>query len=79
VGKNLGGAIIPHGWGAQVGKGLRRGLPMTLVDPRQPNEMAQSYFESLSFVAQKGKRNGRKTGICGRHIGRIGGFFYTIL
>lgn len=47
VGKNLGGAIIPHGWGAQFGKGLRRGLPMTVVDPRNPNEMAQSYSEWL--------------------------------
>lgn len=47
VGKNLGGAIIPHGWGAQFGKGLRRGLPMTIVDPRRPNEMAQSYAEWL--------------------------------
>ncbi len=47
VGKNLGGAIIPHGWGAQFGKGLRHGLPLTLVDPRNPNEMAQSYAEWL--------------------------------
>jgi anaerobic selenocysteine-containing dehydrogenase len=47
VGRNLGGAIIPHGWGAQLGKGLRRGLPMTVVDPRHPNEMAQSYAEWL--------------------------------
>nr|WP_320192258.1 molybdopterin-dependent oxidoreductase [uncultured Desulfobacter sp.] len=47
VGKNLGGAIIPHGWGAQFGKGLRRGLPMTIVDPRRPNEMAQSYSHWL--------------------------------
>jgi anaerobic selenocysteine-containing dehydrogenase len=47
VGKNLGGAIIPHGWGAQFGKGLRRGLPMTVVDPRHPNEMGQSYAEWL--------------------------------
>ena len=36
VGRNLGGAIIPHGWGAQFGKGLRRGLPMTVVDPGIP-------------------------------------------
>jgi anaerobic selenocysteine-containing dehydrogenase len=47
VGKNLGGAIIPHGWGAQLGKGLRRGLPLTVVDPRHPNEMGQSYAEWL--------------------------------
>jgi thiosulfate reductase/polysulfide reductase chain A len=47
VGKNLGGAIIPHGWGAQFGKGLRHGLPLTVVDPRHPNEMAQSYAEWL--------------------------------
>jgi anaerobic selenocysteine-containing dehydrogenase len=47
VGKNLGGAIIPHGWGAQFGKGLRHGLPLTVVDPRYPNEMAQSYAEWL--------------------------------
>ncbi|MGV8075349.1 MAG: molybdopterin-dependent oxidoreductase [Syntrophobacteraceae bacterium] len=47
VGKNLGGSIIPHGWGAQFGKGLRHGLPLTLVDPRHPNEMAQSYAEWL--------------------------------
>ncbi len=47
VGKNLGGAIIPHGWGAQFGKGLRHGLPLTVVDPRHPNEMAQAYAEWL--------------------------------
>jgi thiosulfate reductase / polysulfide reductase chain A len=47
VGRNLGGSIIPHGWGAQFGKGLRRGLPLTVVDPRHPNEMAQSYAEWL--------------------------------
>lgn len=47
VGKNLGGAIIAHGWGPQLGKGLRRGLPLTIVDPRQPNEMAQSYADWL--------------------------------
>ena len=47
VGKNIGGAIIPHGWGAQFGKGLRRGLPMTIVDPRRPNELGQSYAEWL--------------------------------
>ena len=47
VGRNLGGAIIPHGWGAQFGKGLRHGLPLTVVDPRHPNEMAQSYAEWL--------------------------------
>lgn len=47
VGRNLGGAIIPHGWGAQFGKGLRRGLPMTVVDPWHPNEMGQSYAEWL--------------------------------
>ncbi len=47
VGKNLGGAIIAHGWGPQLGKGLRRGLPLTIVDPRQPNEMAQSYAQWL--------------------------------
>ena len=47
IGKNLGGAIIAHGWGPQVGKGLRRGLPLTIVDPRQPNEMAQSYAQWL--------------------------------
>jgi anaerobic selenocysteine-containing dehydrogenase len=47
VGRNLGGAIIPHGWGVQLGKGLRHGLPMTVVDPRYPNEMGQSYAEWL--------------------------------
>jgi len=47
VGRNLGGAIIPHGWGAQFGKGLRQGLPLTVVDPRYPNEMGQSYAEWL--------------------------------
>jgi anaerobic selenocysteine-containing dehydrogenase len=47
VGKNLGGAIIAHDWGPQLGKGLRRGLPLTVVDPRQPNEMAQSYAQWL--------------------------------
>lgn len=47
VGRNLGGAIIPHGWGARFGKGLRRGLPMTVVDPWHPNEMGQSYAEWL--------------------------------
>ena len=34
VGKNLGGAIIPHGWGAQFGKGLRHGLPLTCGGPQ---------------------------------------------
>ena len=33
LGQNLGGAIIPHGWGAQFGKGLRHGLP---PDPGRP-------------------------------------------
>lgn len=47
VGRNLGGSIVAHGWGAQFGKGLRRGLPMTVVDPRHPNEMGQSYAEWL--------------------------------
>ncbi len=47
VGKNIGGALIPHGWGAQFGKGLRHGLAMTVVDPRRPNEMGQSYAEWL--------------------------------
>lgn len=47
VGRNMGGSIIPHGWGAQFGKGLRRGLPLTVVDPRHPNELGQSYAEWL--------------------------------
>jgi len=47
VGRNLGGSIVAHGWGAQFGKGLRNGLPMTVVDPRHPNEMGQSYAEWL--------------------------------
>lgn len=47
IGKNLGGAIIAHGWGAQFGDGLRHGLPLTVVDPRHPNEMAQATAEWL--------------------------------
>jgi anaerobic selenocysteine-containing dehydrogenase len=47
VGRNMGGALVAQGWGAQFGKGLRRGLPMTVVDPRQPNELGQSYAEWL--------------------------------
>lgn len=47
VGRNMGGSIVAHGWGAQFGKGMRRGLPLTVVDPRQPNEMGQSYAEWL--------------------------------
>jgi anaerobic selenocysteine-containing dehydrogenase len=47
VGRNMGGALVAHGWGAQFGKGLRRGLPMTVVDPRYPNELGQSYAEWL--------------------------------
>ena len=47
VGRNMGGALVAQGWGAQFGKGLRRGLPMTVVDPRHPNELGQSYAEWL--------------------------------
>jgi len=47
VGRNMGGSLVAHGWGAQFGKGLRRGLPMTVVDPRHPNELGQSYAEWL--------------------------------
>lgn len=47
VGRNMGGALVAHGWGAQFGKGMRRGLPMTVVDPRHPNELGQSYAEWL--------------------------------
>lgn len=47
VGRNMGGSLVAHGWGAQFGKGLRQGLPMTIVDPRQPNELGQSYAQWL--------------------------------
>ncbi|MFV0575652.1 MAG: molybdopterin-dependent oxidoreductase [Vibrio sp.] len=45
IGKNPGGAVIGYGWSKLFANAQKNGVPFTIVDPRRPNELGQSYAE----------------------------------